>query len=104
MLWKLCLPPAALDPEAPSDRGMLNVPLLAGFLFVALFSGLTFYARSDPTSSRGGGLGLFLSDALLTFPLAFVFASLRRRPDPCVPRPAARSRNWLAWRGHIYGS
>jgi hypothetical protein len=76
MLRKLCLPPAALDPEAPSDRGTLNVPLLAAFLSCCVV--LWFYVlRSvEPAiSSRGGGLGLFLSDALLTFPLAFVAAN-----------------------------
>jgi hypothetical protein len=85
MLRNLCLPSAALDPEAPSDQGKINVPRLAAFLSCCV--ALWFYilrSLGPATSGRGGGLGVFLGDALVTFPLAFVAAkawlwSTRRR-------------------------
>jgi hypothetical protein len=74
-LQNLRLPSPALDPEAPSDRGTINVPRLAVFFSCCVVLWFYILGSVGPAiSSRGGGLGLFLSDALLTFPLAFVAA------------------------------
>jgi hypothetical protein len=73
MNWSLRLPSAAPDTEAPNDRGETRAPQLAALLSCCVI--LWFYVLRSvglASSNRGGGLGFILSDALLTFPLAFV--------------------------------
>src|SRR5260370_1746402 len=77
MIWRLRLPSAAPDPKATGYRGETRTPQLAAPLSLGVIS--CFYglrAVGLVSTSWAASLGHLVSDALLTFPLAFAAVSV----------------------------
>jgi hypothetical protein len=77
MIWSLRFPSAAPNPKATGNRGETRAPQLAALLSLGVIS--CFYglrAVGLVTTSWAASLGHLVSDALLTFPLAFAAVSV----------------------------